>query len=126
MTSKSGKTLEKKVKENKPDLLRLYDTTTAFSGFIPAQPADFVKPEYFVECKDTEKGYFEKKNFKPKQLALQKFWLIKHNVMTYYILRFTDNNIITVPLPVITSFMGNKGKGKLFYKDVADKGVELC
>ena len=113
---KDGKSLESKV-NSLSNTLRLYDSRTAKSGYIPAQPADFVIPKYFIECKSTGKLYFSKSNFSKSQIAMQMFWFQQVGVETFYILEFGNYNTYKVPFTFIYSFFSSK-QGKLYEHDL--------
>ena len=123
--STDGKNLENDLKQSFKYICRMYDTKTAMGGGIPAQPADFVVPKYFVECKDTELGdHYLKKNFSQSQIAKQKIAEF-YGVPTYYYLNFRKlRKKVIVKAEVIYTFMNTKGKGKLFYEDVEPFIVE--
>jgi len=119
MSKKDGKNLEKELSNKIKTAYRLYDN---HSGFIPAQPADFYIPKYFIEVKDTNnpKG-LRKSNLSKKQLAKQKIAKAK-GIDTYYYIYFKEvNKAVFVPFEVVYKFYYTKGKGVLTWNDV--KGV---
>lgn len=122
MSKKDGKNLEHLLKSKVKKAYRLYDNTT---GFIPAQPADFYIPKYFIEVKDTSnpKG-IKKGNFSKKQIAQQRVANSK-GIKTFYFIYFKEiKKPVFIEGKVVWDFYFTKGKGILTWSDVKDVASE--